>query len=248
MGRILKVCTINLHGTQENDNLRFSEMASELAELRPDLCALQEVIVDGRKNTAERLAEMLGELTGGRYYTHFVECHPFYGKYPEGVAILSSHPLKNAGAIDLNHLGDLSPLLPRYAAVSEVELNGRRLLFVSVHLDHHKNPMVRKVQVDKLFDGLEGRYHGAYHAVILAGDFNDTEDSLAVRSLRERRFIDTYRTLNDDPGYTFPVKNPSMRIDYILVKGGAKPVSSWRIMGGRGLSDHFGVYAVIGLR
>ncbi len=94
---MLTVCAFNLHGKQENDGAGFPTIARELAKLRPDLCALQQVVIDGGKNTAERLAEMLGELMGEEYYTHFVECHLFYGRYLESVAILSRHPLKDAG-------------------------------------------------------------------------------------------------------------------------------------------------------
>ncbi|ASJ12735.1 hypothetical protein A3L14_07475 [Thermococcus thioreducens] len=243
-GILLSVCTFNLHGKEENDGTRLRAIAERLSELKLDLCALQEVVVDGDKNTAERLAEMLEGLTGEDYRVHFVESHLFYEMYPEGVAVVSRYPFREVGVIDLNDLGELSPLLPRHAAVSGVEVEGRRILFVSVHLDHHKNPLVRKLQVERLLEELESHYSG-YAAVILAGDFNDTEDSPALRLLKENGFIDAYRTCNDDPGYTFPAPSPSMRIDYILVKGGLEVLYAGRIME-EGLSDHLGVYSILG--
>ncbi|WP_167893604.1 endonuclease/exonuclease/phosphatase family protein [Thermococcus sp. M36] len=247
-GSLITTCTFNLHGKGKNDRVRLPRIAERLSKLRPDICALQEVVVDGDKSTAERLAEMLGELTGENYRVHFIESHLFYERYPEGVAVLSKYPFKVVGSIGLNDLGGLSPLLPRHAAVSGVKIHGRRILFVSVHLDHHKNSMVRKAQVERLLNEIERLYDSEYHAVVLAGDFNDTEDSLALKLLKERGFIDAYRACNDDPGYTFPVHRPGVRIDYILVKGNVEVVSSGRMMEEKSLSDHFGVYAVLKMR
>lgn len=239
---VLGVCTFNLHGKQENDDLRFPRIAELLSELKPGLCALQEVIVDGGRTTAERLAELLEERTGEKYYSYFVETHLFYGKYPEGVAVLSRHPFRDKWTVDLNDI-PIPPLLPRKAAVVETELEGEPLIFTSVHLDHHENPLVKKFQAEKLLEALD-KLSTKNSAIILAGDFNDTEDSPAVELLRERGFVDAYRVLNDDPGPTFPAEDPKMRIDYVFVKG-LEVLSAKRILMDRGLSDHVGVYAKV---
>ncbi|ASJ09421.1 hypothetical protein A3L11_09340 [Thermococcus siculi] len=241
----IAVCTFNLHGKRENDETRFDKIAWKLARFRPDLCALQEVIVDNGRSTAENLAELLEAKTGERYYDHFVETHLFYGKYPEGVAVLSRHPFINRWAVDLNDIL-IPPLLPRKAAIVEVGIEGKPIVFASVHLDHHENLLVRKFQVERLLEALE-RLNSKNAAIILAGDFNDTEDSPALELLRERGFIDAYRALNDDSGYTFPAKEPKMRIDYIFVKG-LQVLSARRILTDPGLSDHFGVYAEVGVK
>jgi maltose 6'-phosphate phosphatase len=237
-----RICTFNLHGKQENDDFRFSRIIEILSELRPDLCALQEVIVDGERATAERLVELLEERTGERYYSYFVETHLFYETYPEGVAVLSRHPFRREWAVDLNDI-PIPPLLPRKAAVVETELEGKPLIFTSVHLDHHKDPLVRKFQAEKLIEALK-QLRGNSTGVILAGDFNDTEDSPVVGLLQERGFVDAYRAINADRGHTFPTEKPKMRIDYIFVKD-LKVLSARIIMGDKELSDHFGVYTEV---
>ncbi|AMQ17698.1 endonuclease/exonuclease/phosphatase family protein [Thermococcus peptonophilus] len=236
---VLRVCTLNLHGKQENDDIRFSRIADLLSELEPDLCALQEVVVDGERTTAGRLAELLEERTGEEYYPYFVETHLFYEKYPEGVAVLSRHPFRSTWAADLNDI-PIPPLLPRKAAIVEVDVEGNSLIFASVHLDHHENPLVRKFQAEKLLEALD-KLSPKDAAVLLAGDFNDTEDSPVVGLLQERGFVDAYRVINDDPGFTFPAEGPKMRIDYVFVKD-LEVLSVKRILMDKGLSDHFGVY------
>ncbi|WP_048147761.1 endonuclease/exonuclease/phosphatase family protein [Palaeococcus ferrophilus] len=134
----LRVCTFNLHGKQENDDVRFLRIVDMLPGFKPDLCALQEAIEDGERNMAEGLAELLEEKKGEKYQGHPVGTDLFYGEYPEGVAVLSRHPFINRWAVDLTEV-PVPPLLPRRAAVVKVAIKGKPLIFASVHLDHHEN-------------------------------------------------------------------------------------------------------------
>ena len=72
---------------------------------------------------------------------------------------------------------------------------------------------------------------------IIAGDFNepshlDIKLNLPVSQfMQKNKFIDTYRVINKDAGFTWPAagfypKEPKQRIDFIYARGGFKSVSS----------------------
>jgi endonuclease/exonuclease/phosphatase family metal-dependent hydrolase len=148
--------------------------------------------------------------------------------------------------LDLNELRDgLRPALPRKALVMEADIFGRTAVVVSVHLDHGGAPQVRLAQVEKLVRELEERSANRADYVILAGDFNDADDSPTIRFLLSSGYRDAYRACHKDAGNTYPVGNPTARIDYIFVKGRVEIRSSGLFLNDPALSDHIGVFAEI---
>lgn len=246
---VIRVCTFNLHGTHNSDPLRLKRIALELAPLDPDLCAFQEVICgNGIEDTGKQLSDLMSQITGSYYRTSFALCHLFMEKYPEGISVASRYPLKNSQKIDLNRglAKGLVPNMDRYASVAEIEIYGRKVVFASVHLDYDGNSEVRLAQAKKLLKELDRLYAGnAYNCFILAGDFNDAEDSPVMEFLIKNGYKDAYRQCHSTGGNTYSTSNPHARIDYIMVKGLVDFISADLVLKGPELSDHIGVFAVI---
>ncbi|MBF0464071.1 MAG: endonuclease/exonuclease/phosphatase family protein [Nitrospirae bacterium] len=244
----IKVCSFNLHGVHDEDPTRLKRIANELCVYDPDLCAYQEVIKGaGIEETSLQIADMMSGITGMYYRTQYGYCHMYMNKYPEGIAVSGRYNLKNPQIIDLNKdlVEGLHPLMDRYAAAAQFEIYGHKVIFASVHLDHSENPRIRYAQVEKLVKVLESTYGTDYHASIIAGDFNDTEDSVTIEYLTDIGYKDAYRHCHRTGGNTFDSTNPFTRIDYIMVKGKVKIHSAELILKDPKLSDHIGVYAVI---
>jgi endonuclease/exonuclease/phosphatase family metal-dependent hydrolase len=249
---VIRICSFNLHGTQKNDRQRFKRIARDMSGLDPALCAFQEVISGrGMTETSAEIAGWMTRMTGSHYQTHFAYCHLFKERYPEGVSIASCYPFRNVQVIDLNKgLGKgIHPLMERFAAAAETEIYGQRIVLVSVHLDHAENSEIRRAQAEKLLDELNRLYKVKETSCsILAGDFNDVEDSPVMHFLKKEGYRDAYRHCNSDRGDTYTSSDPHKRIDYIMVKGDLHIQSSSLILDEPDLSDHRGVFAVLALK
>ena len=244
----VRVCSLNLHGTHhdEDGQQRFRRIAGELAPLDPHAACFQEVVSGaGIEDTGEQIARWISAMTGYHYRSHYSYCHLFMEKYPEGVGLALRTAPRRTRVIDLTRLpGGLRPAMPRNALGAEAEIFGRRILFVSVHLDHSPDPKVRLAQAEKLVREIDGE--GAdVSCSILAGDFNDTENSPAIDYLRSAGYRDAYRACHRGAGNTYPAGNPQSRIDFIFVRGQAAIVASGLLPNDPELSDHVGVFAEI---
>lgn len=249
--QIVRISSFNLHGIHNdglNNTLRFKHIAGELSANDPEVCLYQEVINGaGIQETSAQIAALMTKTTGYYYRTHYSYCHLYMDKYPEGVAVSSRYALKNPQTIDLNKdlVEGLRPWMERFAAAAEVEIYGRRFVFASVHLDHHEDPMVRYAQAEKLLKSLDLLYGESPYCTIIAGDFNDVEDSAVITYLKKQGYVDAYRGCHSTGGNTFPSSAPHTRIDYIMVRGNVKLHHAALILKEPSLSDHIGVYAVI---
>ena len=61
-----------------------------------------------------------------------------------------------------------------------------------------------------------------YICSVITGDFNDLDTSPCLKYFKEHGYIDTYRKINRKWGNTFHSLRPTVRIDYILIKGNVK--------------------------
>ncbi len=243
----LRICSYNLHGVHNDGPARFRRIAAQLALADAHVAALQEVVSgSGIENTGAQIARWASSITGEPYASEFAYCHQFMEKYPEGIAIATRCRLKGMRALDLTELRDgLKPTLPRKALVMEADVFGRTAAVASVHLDHGAEPQVRLAQAEKLVHELEEKSGNRADYFILAGDFNDADDSPPIRFLLSAGYRDAYRACNKDAGNTFPAGNPTARIDYIFVKGTAEVRSSGLLPNDPDLSDHIGIFAEI---
>ncbi|GEM_PF-491086 len=247
---VIRICTYNLHGIHKNNLLRFRRIAGELSAFDPDLGAFQEVISgNGMEETSAQIAKWMSRMTGYYYQTRYAFCHLLMDRYPEGISMLARHQLKNIQKIDLSRgLNGLALRLDRYAVAAEVEIYKQKIIFVSVHLDH-EDQKVRLAQAEKLLrelDHLFGKKRG--YCYILAGDFNDVEDSSVMIFFRKNGYKDAFRSCHIVGGNTFDALNPHKRIDYIMVRGDVNFLSAELVPKDPELSDHIGVFATMEIK
>jgi endonuclease/exonuclease/phosphatase family metal-dependent hydrolase len=95
----------------------------------------------------------------------------------------------------------------------EVEIDGKKMHFVTTHLDYQYEDgrLFETEQLLRLLDGIAG-------PLIIAGDFNDEPKGSAYK-LMLTKFDDTWlQSKAKDAGLTFPADKPGKRIDYIFCR------------------------------
>ncbi len=249
--KTLKIISYNLHGIQTNDEWRFGKIAYELSKHETDICGFQEVINGyGIEDTSYQVAHHMKNITGLPYTTHWLFCHYFNDIYPEGLSIMSHYPMINPVRIDLNEnlSCKVKPLLTRFALSAEIDIDGKKILFTSLHLDHHKDRNLRASQAEKLLLELGNFYDTEqYICSIITGDFNDLDTSPCIKYFEEQGYKDSYRTVNKKGGNTFYSGKPTVRIDFIMIKGDVDIVKSELILYDSSLSDHVGIVTTINI-
>ncbi len=225
----------------------------------PDILVLQEFYTDDTKGY-----NTLKELQKTYPYVHFRKSLTLYKTKYWGLATFSKYPIKKEVAIRFSNSKH------NMAIVSEIEVNGTRFNVYNVHLqsiqfagaeyeemervskagDASQFP-VRQV-LGKLKLGYQKRGHQAdtieahimSHDIpaIVVGDFNDSPNSYAYRTLH-KGLQDAFRKDGRGIGNTYNGPFPSLRIDYILVHS-SFPVIDYRVLR-EDLSDHYAVKAVI---
>ena len=71
----------------------------------------------------------------------------------------------------------------------------------------------------------------------------------SIRLMIEARYVDAYRLLHSDPGYTFPTSAPNIRLDYLFTpaafQGHVRSCEVVGTAGAREASDHFPLLAEV---
>jgi endonuclease/exonuclease/phosphatase family metal-dependent hydrolase len=225
---IVRILAYNIHhGEGMDEQLDLERIAALIAELEPDLVALQEVDRLVERTGFVDQAAVLGELTG--LTPAFGDFMPYQdGDY--GMAVLSRWPVVSV----TNHrLPDGDE--PRSALAVRVRspVSERELEFVGIHL--YRTADERLAQAQRLAEHLDS----TAVPVILAGDFNSEPDSEVVGFLsRTWRFID-----KGDDRFTFSSFAPEKEIDFVAYR----PTDAFSVAGQRLLdepvaSDHRPVF------
>jgi endonuclease/exonuclease/phosphatase family metal-dependent hydrolase len=227
----VRVVTWNLWWRFGDWSRRRQAILTVLRDLRPDLCALQEVWADATTNQAAWLADELGlHHTWGpvsaqeRWQRRIGDSTVQFG-----AALLSRWPLEDPRFEDLP--GD--PARPLVSAL--VRAPHAVVPFVTAHLTATGgHSRIRTTQVERVVQ-VTGERLTPDHPPIVAGDFNAQPDSDEIRLLsgdRTRQVVDGLVLLDawdfaepDARGFTWDRRNPyaalgpdpSMRIDYLRV-------------------------------
>jgi endonuclease/exonuclease/phosphatase family metal-dependent hydrolase len=184
----ISIVTFNLLNKPSRWQERRLLIAAELAQLQPDLIALQEVSLPD--NNAEWLAQQLGH-----YSVHVCsKTGPLYGK--EGIAVLSRLPVEHYQTLDLQSQNRVAQSVRvRVGTHPFVLVNGHFYFHVIDHIER-----VRQVQLVLNWLGHTPRYA----PTVVCGDFNDTPGSRTIRLMRQQ-FTSAHSARHGrEPEYTCP--------------------------------------------
>ena len=255
----VRVATLNIWHDRGPWPERLSLIRREIERLQPDVLGLQEVLRTlGAGEATPETCQALAIAHGTGYHVAYARAAPRAGSGPvwQGNAVLSRWPIREQRAFPLPGAEVAEPRTLLYALVETP--HGDLPVFVT-HLawePHHGPLRVRQVeyiatQVEKL----------APASAVLLGDFNAEPGSAELKHLADAGFADAW--VDGGPGYTFDRVNdyareadePSCRIDYLLVRGGATAAGARLVFtepsraGSAPVwpSDHFGVAAEVTL-
>jgi endonuclease/exonuclease/phosphatase family metal-dependent hydrolase len=201
--------TYNIHtGIGMDKKLDLRRISEVILKDRPDLVALQEVDRGVRRtNKIDELLE-LARLTRMDYA--FAPNLDYQGgKY--GVAVLSRYPIL---AIDHRRYAHKREAERRGLLRVEVLVRGRRINFVTTHLDYQfaDNRLFETEQLLKALETVEG-------PLIVTGDFNDEPTGTSYK-LMLSAFTDAWGDAisgAEEGGLTYPADRPVKRIDYVFL-------------------------------
>ncbi len=142
----MKLLTLNTHAWLENDQLeKINILARTIAEKDYDLIAFQEVNqsifskkVHGdikKDNYLLVLIEYLKKYTDQSYYYTWSNSHIGYGRYDEGIAILSKYPLKKIDSFYCTETTTIFSIESRKIIGVTIEYLGENIEFYSCHIN-----------------------------------------------------------------------------------------------------------------
>ncbi len=227
----LRVLCYNIHHGEGTDGkVDLPRLAAVIRAANPDLVALQEVDDRTRRTGGVDQTAELRRLTG---------LHGRFGKQIDyegggyGQAILSRFPIAD---LKIYRLPGVPEREQRMALEARIDIDGRMVSFVSTHL-HHQSEAFREQQAAKLNE----LFGAGDHAVILAGDFNATGDSMPLTVLARQWEV----VGSGAPLATFPSAEPVKQIDFVLFRRGQFRVIDVKVLNEPVASDHRPVLAVI---
>ena len=230
---------------------------AETKKVNPDIIAFQEIDYNASRSYKINQQNEIAKL-GYNYISQSINWDetyvPFpywppsmhFGKVISGQSIISKYSLKDNQRIVLERVED-NPFyrdalyLERLAQVSMVELNGKEVVIINVHLEaFDKKTRVKQFRaVMKMFN----KYKET-NPTILLGDFNS-------KARDEKAIIQEIFKMNDvgnaafnelNIANTFDTKNPTERIDYIFYTKNSIEMVSGKVLTQFGqASDHLPV-------
>ncbi len=216
----------------------LERVAELIAEVGPDVVALQEVDKGTLRSGGVDQAEALAELTGLSHHAHFRATTLFGGDY--GLAVISRFPIVQTRRVRLpTFRGDESRALAR--AVLDVE--GLEISVYVTHLSHlpHRSAL-RAEQAEAILR----RVRRDPRPALLMGDLNDAPTSPALLLLRQR-FACAFTRAGEGNDRTYPLPFPlaDLRLDYVLASDAFVPRRAFVVR--EVASDHFPVVADVQL-
>ena len=234
----IRVMTYNIHvGVGMDKKLDLQRIADVINAARPDLVGLQEVDRSVKRTEGKDEIAELAALTRMEYA--FAPNLDYQGgKY--GVAILSRLPIKSTEHRMFENKREAER---RGMLRVEVEVGGKRLNFVTTHLDYQYEDgrLFETEQMLKFLENVKG-------PLIVVADLNDTPAGSAYQLMRTK-FDDAWVAGRaDGEGFSYPADKPTKRIDHIFysARAGARAKKTWVIE--TLASDHIPVMAEIEIK
>ena len=213
-----RIVTYNVHRCVGNDRrLDVGRVAAVLAELNPDIVALQELDV-GRARTGH--VDQAHEIARRLEMSHHF--HPALQVEEEryGDAILTSYPERLVKTGPLPGYPRIRALEPRGAVWVEVDVDGRALQIINTHLG--LVPREQQIQAAHLAGPAWLEHADCAWPAILLGDFNATASSVVYRTLTAHLQPARRLARKKTPTSTFPSPLPVLRIDHLFVSPGVE--------------------------
>ena len=250
----MKILTINVHAWLEKNQMeKIDILAKAIAEKQYDVIAMQEVnqlmnnpvIFDDirQENYGWVLLEKLQEYTDTDYYYHWSNSHIGYGKYNEGVAIITRHKIKEEDEFYCTFAQSVRTISSRRIVSITIDYNGQEIEFYSCHMNL---PNCETEDMGKSIQNILTRTKND-NLKILMGDFNT--DAIGnpehYKNIVSQGLFDTYKGID---GWTND--KSQKRIDYIFSNKEIKVKESKVIFNNENkkiVSDHFGVEVEIEL-
>ena len=221
----LTILTWNiLHGADDEGELNLEAKGRYISDQAADLVFLQEIDEYCERSGSVDQITALGRISA--MDAAFGSFMPYQGGH-YGLGTLSALPVRATRSLRLPD-GDE----PRVALLREVQVLGRPLLAVNLHLNWTRDDAFRYAQAAALLAELET----LDLPMVVAGDFNDTPDSRTMKA-----FFDAGFESVEAPGPSWNARAPSRDIDHILVRSGRglrlEPLGG-EVLEERALSDH----------
>jgi endonuclease/exonuclease/phosphatase family metal-dependent hydrolase len=230
-GYPVRIMSYNLrNGFSAYGHLDLESLAAVIAEINPDVIALQEIsrgwVISGRVDMLEWLAKKLD-----MYYIFGPTADAIWGN-----ALLSKYPIVSW------ENGKLPPVdlyLRRGFIDVTLNLYEEKLRIIATHFHHvPEDSWIRQLQTPVILDV----WNGSRNTIIL-GDMNAIADTPEMHILTNAGLVDVAAYIYTNPPLTFPANNPYVRIDYIWTSGELIPINC--IVPYSTASDHFPIVADI---
>lgn len=216
--RRLRILTLNLHCYQEDrQDEKFSQIAQAIRDLQIDVVCLQEVGEpwnEGRGDWRANAAKLIGERLGEPFSLHTDWSHLGFGRYREGVAILSRYPFLARDARYVSSSQNAHDIHARKVVMGQIHVPYFGVINVfCVHLSWWENGFPE--QFENLRRWADSKAAANVAATFLCGDFNNAVNTEGYRHLI-RDYEDQF--LKADPGRHNP--SDDRRIDFVLMRSG----------------------------
>ncbi|EKV03715.1 metal-dependent hydrolase [Leptolyngbya sp. PCC 7375] len=252
----------NQEAVERPKSLFDGHLESAIATLRslnPDIIAFQEIDIDSKRsyyvNQLDALANALGLANAGlainwnKNYVPFpywpISAH--FGKIISGQAVLSRYPIVENDRIVLEKVASRpffynAVYLDRLAQVTQVDVNGRALIVINVHLEAFDNPT--RFNQTRAVRQMAETYAKEY-PVLLVGDFNSAinrpeEGERSIEVLAESGAFTSALPREQWPDQpTFPSEPPEHKLDYLFYTPESIELTATRVIPEVGTaSDH----------
>lgn len=238
-----RVLTLNLNFDEAKHGpwpARLPHVAAAVTLLQPDVIALQAV---RRRAGGLDQVEAIASATG-LTHRYFVAARGD-DTVEDGSAILARLPIVARDCTRLTYDPNPEDAATRILLQATLDLGrGRRLTVANGHFSWVAALNARNV--DETLKGL-AKIDGD---AVLVGDFNATPDAPGMRAIATAGWRDAWHALHgEDDGATFEAPSPTLRIDYVWLRGELNAKRIERVSAPAGaaarLSDHFGLFVEI---
>ncbi|MEX2641952.1 MAG: endonuclease/exonuclease/phosphatase family protein [Acetobacterales bacterium] len=232
--------TYNVHRCTGRDGIVSPErIARVIAQVDPDIVALQEVDVHRQRTGGVDQVDVIARALGMRF--HFNTVLRVEDSEGYGDAILTALPARRAKAARIPGRPRLPGVERRGALWVEIEVDGRPLQVITTHLGLSAGE--RRLQLDALLGEEWLNHPGCSQPQLLLGDFNAVPRSRAYRRL-SKHLRDAQVVAGGRPRPTYPAAMPLLPLDYIFVSPPLRVLQAGvlRTKLARVASDHLPVF------